>query len=72
MIARSVIGDDVVSTVFLGIDHSMGGPVPLLFETMIFVDGDSKYCERCSTFDQALKQHDMAVTVRKLWHKNDH
>lgn len=70
LVAQSIIGDDVVSTVFTGIDHSLGGPVPLLFETMIFVDGDSKYCEHCATFDQALKQHDVAMTELKQWHKN--
>ena len=70
IVAQTRIGDDTVSTVFLGIDHSMGGPVPLLFETMIFVDGDSAWCERCTTWDQAEEQHVEAVAVLKQWHEN--
>ena len=30
------INDVLISTVFLGIDHSFGGGTPILFETMIF------------------------------------
>ena|ERR1035437_7692535 len=30
-----------ISTVFLGLDHDMFGDVPILFETMVFYDGDA-------------------------------
>jgi hypothetical protein len=30
----------MVSTVFLNLDHSFGGDVPVLFETMLFVSED--------------------------------
>jgi hypothetical protein len=70
-VALTRIGNDFVSTVFLGIDHSWwGGSVPQLFETMIFVDGDEKWCERCATWEQAEEQHATAVTELKLWHEN--
>ena len=71
-VARTVIDEDVVSTVFLGIDHSMGGPEPLLFETMIFVGPGHRenWCERCTTWDQALDQHAEALTELKMWHEN--
>lgn len=69
-VALTRIGEDVVSTVFLGIDHSMGGPVPLLFETMIFVGPNEKWCTRCTTWEQAEDQHAEAVTELKLWHQN--
>jgi hypothetical protein len=53
-----------VSTVFLGIDHNFWdeGP-PILFETMVFGgehDGDQW---RCSTWEQALQQHEIACGV---------
>ena len=63
-VARDEIGDYTVSTVFLGLDHSMGGAEPQLFETMVFKGTESTWCEsglsearRCATWDQALEQH---------------
>ena len=56
----------LVSTVFLGIDYSLGqGSALELFETMIFVDnGDFQdiYCQRSSTWTEAQTAHIMAVT----------
>lgn len=46
-----------VSTVFLGLDHSFGGPVPLIFETLVFggpLDGEMK---RHSTWAEAEAGH---------------
>ena len=57
---------DIVSTVFLGIDHSMFGPTPLWFETMIFSSDENNYelyQTRCSTYEEALKMHDLAVEI---------
>ena len=42
-VAETFYGDVRVSTVFLGLDHSFGGPVPVLWETMVFggvLDGE--------------------------------
>jgi hypothetical protein len=67
---RRVAVDDVagkkVSTVFLGIDHSFGGPVPILFETMVFPAGSwaDEFCDRYATWDEAAAGH--AEVVRKL------
>jgi len=50
-----------VSTVFLGIDHSFGGVIPILFETMVFgglFDGDQ---ERYSTWEEAEEGHKRKV-----------
>lgn len=59
------MGNVWVSTVFLGLDHAMihGGNEPLVFETMIFVDGSmgGDYQARCSTWRQALEMHWTAV-----------
>lgn len=56
----------VVSTVFLGLDHSFVGGEPLLFETMVFdgpLDGEQ---DRCSTWEQAEAMHEaMCRRVRE-------
>lgn len=52
------VGKCEVSTVFLGLDHNWcrSGP-PILFETMIFGDQEREEQRRCSTWEQAEKQH---------------
>lgn len=57
-----------VSTVFLGLDHRMmmsGGP-PLLFETMVFEDGEGTDQERYSTWDEAEAGHARIVAAQRL------
>ena len=64
---RDTFRDDVrVSTVFLGLDHSFSasGP-PVLFETMVFVNGSSETCERYSTWAEAEEGH--ARTVDQIF-----
>ena len=73
-VARTtVLGGYLISTVFLGLDHGFlpGGP-PMIFETMIFPRDSwlDEYCERCSTWNQALDMHKQAVRharIRCLW-----
>lgn len=64
-VARDVIGNKHVSTVFLGIDHSFGAPNarPILFETMLFEKDNFSdlYCARYATFDEAKAGHKAAV-----------
>jgi hypothetical protein len=65
-VARTMIGDVRVSTVFLGLDHSFDpkGP-PLLFETMVFggpLDGEQ---DRYSTWQEAEKGHAAIVKRAK-------
>jgi len=77
-VAKSTIGDYLVSTVFLGLDHQWHahGP-PLLFETMVFGKEPLKERqERCTTWEQAevmhenmceeVRQHENKVVVRLL------
>jgi len=55
-----------VSTVFLGLNHAFGSGPPLLFETMVFpsdTDFADEYCERCSTWDEAVIMHAEAVAL---------
>lgn len=51
-------GEGYISTVFLGLDHSFDGGIPLLFETMVFssnqYDGETN---RYSTYEDAVKGH---------------
>lgn len=63
VVAQTQTGASLVSTVFLGIDHRhWGGGPPLLFETMIFTDGDTEdYQERCATWLEAEAQHAQAL-----------
>lgn len=71
-VALTNIGKGRVSTVFLGLDHSFGGPVPVLFETMIFnIKGLSDWQERYTTWDQAERGHKMAVRIAKKVLTND-
>lgn len=64
---RRVAFDEIdgyeVSTVFLGLDHGHGfSSRPLLFETMIFGKGPGDgYQTRCSTWDEALQMHKVAI-----------
>jgi hypothetical protein len=60
-VADEKVGDVRVSTVFLGMDHNWGEGPPLLFETMTFRDGESEDCWRCSTYEEAEKQHRSVV-----------
>lgn len=62
-VALDYVGRHEISTVFLGLDHNhrREGP-PLLFETMVFSQPEGWMdCERCSTWDEAEKQHQRRV-----------
>lgn len=56
-VGKDMVGDKLVSTVFLGLDHGFGSK-PALFETMVFgADGLEEDCQRYETFEQAKKGH---------------
>jgi hypothetical protein len=57
-----------VSTVFLGTDMAYFGGSPLLWETMVFVDGDEWACERYASLAEAVAGHqEMCVRVREAF-----
>lgn len=66
-VAKNYIGPYCISTVFLQIDHSFtDGGKPVVFETMIFGEEEDQpwsesYCERYSTWDEAVEGHKKAV-----------
>jgi hypothetical protein len=63
-VAYDKVGEAGVSTVFLGLDHNLwGGGDPLLWETMIFGGDHDQYCERYSTYDDAVAGHAKAVQI---------
>ena len=68
---KTDVGDYVVSTVDLGLDHSFGDGPPLYYETMIFkkkddeIDWGGEYQERYSTEEQAIIGHQRAIEYVK-------
>ena len=66
VVGKDIIDGQLISTVFLALDHSWNGGPPLLFETMIFDGPHDQYMKRYSTYDEALKGHNKIVEVLKL------
>jgi hypothetical protein len=68
-VAETQVGPLWISTVFLGLDHSLSlnsrddDHMPILFETMIFGDEEDRYQTRCCTWDEAEAMHVKAVDV---------
>lgn len=60
-VRSSATSESRVSTIFLGFDHSFGQGPPLLFETMIFGGAHHGLQLRCSTWDEAVLQHQKAM-----------
>lgn len=58
VLAQTEVPGGLVSTVFLGLDHNFSTRgAPLLWETMVFLDGNDVYMTRYSTFDEAKLGH---------------
>lgn len=63
-VKRDEIGDILVSTVFLGLDHSWTpGGKPVLWETMIFGGEHDQYQERYTSHEDALEGHKKALEL---------
>jgi hypothetical protein len=57
-VADDYVGDLRVSTVFIGLDHgSFGGGSPVLWESMIFRDGESLEMQRYAAREEAERGH---------------
>lgn len=70
VLVQDVVRGYLVSTVFLGYDASCGvSEEPLVFETMVFKSYEDLYCRRCSTYDDAMVQHETAKTL--FWEKTN-
>ena len=57
--------DVIISTVFLGLDHSFGEGAPVLWETMIFGGPHDQYQDRYTSLAAAIEGHDQAVALAK-------
>ena len=65
-LAKDLLGDVLISTVFLGIDHNYAGTSePVLWETMIFGGQHAGYQKRYTSKEQALEGHKEAVELVK-------
>jgi len=62
VVARTVIGEVCISTIFLGLDHNWepDGP-PILWETIIFGGPHDQYEDRYSTLEDAVAGHARVV-----------
>lgn len=71
-VANDYINNYRISTIFLGYDHRFvdNGP-PLLWETIIFKDGDPEERWRYSTYDDAKSGHEKALEWVKDQIKED-
>lgn len=64
ILRQNQIGPILVSTVFLGVDHSFGWRSrPVLWETMIFKGKHDGYQERYSSREEALEGHKRALRL---------
>jgi len=63
IVKRDEIGDILVSTVFLGLDHAWDSDTPVLWETMIFGGEHNQYQERYTSHKDALEGHELALTL---------
>ena len=60
----TIYGEDVsVSTVFLYMDHSFSGGIPILFETMIFGGLHDGYQERYINWEDSERGHSKACKM---------
>ena len=60
-VAKDVIGQVRVSTVFIGLDHSFGEGPPLYFETLVFGGPLADKMDRYATWDEAEAGHKKMV-----------
>lgn len=72
-VARDVVLDCVVSTVWMGLDHSFGdtdaGALPLVYETMVFGGRCSETCERYTSEADALAGHARMIELVRQEHQ---
>lgn len=68
VLARTVLPGGVVSTVFLGLDHQWRDGPPVLWETLVFMNGGavSGSMQRYTSAAAALIGHDIAVARGRL------
>jgi hypothetical protein len=69
IVARTRVGEVLVSTVFLGLDHNITGVgAPILYETMIFGGAADQEQERYETREAAIVGHAGFVLAEEARH----
>lgn len=65
--ARDYVGDILVSTVFLGMNHNFDreSDTPVLWETMVFKGKYDDYMERYTSHEEALAGHKRILQMVK-------
>jgi hypothetical protein len=63
VVAQHHLGDSVVSTVFLGLDHNFGNGPPVLFETLVQGGPSDGHMERYETWSSAVAGHTSILRV---------
>lgn len=73
--ARRVLKTDItpnvfVSTVWLGLDHSFGQGPPLIFESVVFENGEGGDMDRYATEEEAREGHAamVAAQIKRVGH----
>ena len=62
VIGKTKIGDDLISTVFLGLEHGYWPDLNILWETMVFGQScNDQYQERYSSHERAVEGHERIV-----------
>ena len=61
----NVTGEILVSTIFIGLDMGFGGPLPLLFESMILGGAHDMEQRRYATRAEALRGHAELLALAK-------
>jgi len=63
IVAQTTVAEQIVSTVFLGLDHQLGSGPPLLYETAVYsqADGHWTILERYPTREMAQRGHALHV-----------
>lgn len=72
-VRRQTVHKHLISTIFIGIDHSFGRGDPELWETMVFPSNsvENVYCDRYSSYKDAIIGHKKAVAWVKENIKED-
>lgn len=69
ILAQDNVGDYLVSTALLGVDlrlHIHEGTKPIIFETIVFKDGNEEYIERYYTKEEAFQGHKDAIKMMEV------
>ena len=61
IVAKDQVGDVLVSTVFLGLDHAFNEDRPVLFETLVFGGERDQDMWRYHTWQEAVAGHETTV-----------